>query len=192
MIDSSAGAISLLLTFLALLLFLWLLPNRHQPSHNQIFGLKLLLPPSERLLFLRSKILQLVQRSIQVLGQHLIIKALHTQPPRRITTRKVLVRRTGTVELPAVGDVEHAPAHRKEDARLVAAVVREEGARGEGAEDDGGGFFGEGGCGCRFEGGVEAVEEDGEEEDVEWGDERVGIGVSGERYLVLVVFADQR
>lgn len=90
----------------------------------------------------------------------------------------------------AVGDIEYAAAHGKEDAWLVASVVGEEGARSEGAEDDGGEFFGEGGGWCGFEGGVEAVEEDGEEEDVEWGDEGLGIGVSGKEGFVLAGCAD--
>lgn len=153
-----------------------LLPDRHQPPNDQILALELLLPAIHGLHLLGAQVAQGVERPVEVLGQHVLVEAPAGQAAARIAAGKVLVGPAGAVELAAVADVEDAAAHGEVDGSAVLAVVGQERARGEVAEDDGRALLGEGGRRGGSYGGVESVAEEEEEEDVEGGDEGVCVG----------------
>lgn len=65
----------------------------------------------------------IVERPVEVLGQHLLIEALAREPPGGISTREVLVGSAGTVEVAAAGHVVDFAAHRQVDWLVLGAVV---------------------------------------------------------------------
>lgn len=121
----------------------------------------------QRLHLIGPQALKPIQRPIQVLRQHIGIKAATGQPTARIPTRKVRIRSAGAVEVAAARDVEHAAPHGEVHGRVLLAVEGEQGAGRVGAEDGRGGLAREGG----WPGGavelVGCVEDGGEDDDVE-------------------------
>lgn len=130
-------------------------------------------PPPQILPLLPRQILTRIQRPIQILGQHLLIKALTRQSPRGIPPREVLIHPARTVEISSGGHVVDFSLHSEIHGPVVGAVVGQQGSGREGAENGGGGALGEFGGGS----GAEAEVEDGEEEDEEGQVERGGEGV---------------
>lgn len=159
-------------------LLLPLLPNGNQPPNNDVLGLEPLLPPAQGLHLLRPEVRQRVQRAVQVLGQHGLVEAAARQSARGVAPGKVGVGALGAVKVAARRHVEHAAPHGEVDRPAVGAVVREEGAGREGAEDGGWRLGRQGRQRRALE--VErvgGVEEGAEEEDVEGGKE-AGAGKS--------------
>jgi len=142
-----------------------LLPRGNQLPHNEILIRKPLVPPIQILDLIGIQIPTVIQRPLQILREHVLVETLAREPPRRIPAGEVLVGPTGPVEVAAGADVEDLAADGEVDGLAVVAVVREEGARGEGAEDDRGWAFGEGGGGLGSEAEVDEEEEEGGEEE---------------------------
>ena len=125
-------------------------------------------PPIQILQLIRAQIITLIQRPIQVLRQHLLIKTLTRQSPRRIPSRKVLIWSSRPIEIAPRSDVVYLAAHSEVDGVTGCAVVLEEGAWGECLEDFGGWLAWEGdGVGGAEEAEVEHCEEEDEEGYVE-------------------------
>jgi hypothetical protein len=111
------------------------LPHRNQLPNHQILLRKLLLPPLQRLQLLPIQIRQRIQRPIQILRQHILIKTPTRQPATRIPPREVRIRSAGTVKVPAGGDVEDAAAHGEVYWFAVQAVFGQQCPWREGLED---------------------------------------------------------
>lgn len=95
------------------------------------------------------QITAVVQGSIKILGQHLLVEALTGQAAGGISAGEILVGAAGAVEVPAGRHVVNLSLHRQVDGGVILAVVLEQGARGESPEDDGGRRFREGHVGVR-------------------------------------------
>jgi len=76
---------------------------------------------------------------VQILRQHLLVKASERQPTARIPARKVLVGPSWSVEVAARRNIEDTPAHCEVHGHVVRAVVGEKRRRREGLEDGRGG-----------------------------------------------------
>lgn len=153
-----------------------LIANSDKLAHNEILLAESVLPPLKSLQLVPGKICQGVKRTIQVLGQHILIEAALGQTPRSIATREVGVRPAGTVEVATTADIEDPPAHGEVHGGVVLAAVREESPGGEGLEDDGRFFLGKGNGRLGPEEGVDGVDEDTEEEDIKRGKDRTESG----------------
>lgn len=146
--------------------------HRDQSSNDIILLIEPLLPTLQRLHLIPSQILQLIQRPIQVLCQHILIEATARQSPAGIPSREVRVRTTRAVEVASARDIKYLAAHGEVHGSSVLAVVGEERVRGVGSEDDGRRRTREC-CGCGgAEGEVDGVEDGGEEDDVEGREDR--------------------
>lgn len=115
-----------------------LLALSHQLANNQVLAEESLLPALQALHLLVPEPLERVKRAVEVLGQHVLVEAVAREATARIATSKVLVWTARPVEVAAAGDVEDAAPHGHVDGHVVRAVVGQQRARGEGAEDDGG------------------------------------------------------
>ena len=174
------------------------MPHRHQLPHNQILLTKPLLPPPQSLHLLPTQVFQLIQRSLQILRQHIHIKRPTRKTATCVAAREVGVGSSRAVEVATWCDVKDAAADGEVDGGVVLAVVGEEGGWGEGFED-GGGWWGREGGGEGW-GGPEAVVdqegEEGEEDEVDgccdggagcWIREKVGRFEVGKRTLAPLV-----
>lgn len=109
----------------------------HQLAHNKILAQELLLPVRQALHLVRAQPLEIVQRPLQVLCQHVLVEAVARQTPRRIAPCEIGIRPVGPVEVGARRDVKDAPAHGKVDWHAFCAVVGQQRGRDECAEEDG-------------------------------------------------------
>jgi hypothetical protein len=142
-------------------------------------------PPLQILPLLPRQILTRVQRPVQILRQHLLVKALTRQPPRRIPPRKVLIHAAWPVEVPTGRNIVDFPLHRQVHRPVVLAIVRQQRAGRERAEDGRGRSLGE----LDGRGGAEAQVQDRAEEDEEGNVQRCEQSV--ENFLGhFLVFAD--
>lgn len=101
------------------------------------------------------------------------------EAPAGVAPGEVLVGAARAIEIFARGDVEDLAAHGQVDGLPPGAVVGQEGAGREGAEEDRGLRGGEGGGGGGGAGSlaqVDGEEEEGEEDDVERSEEGVDAG----------------
>lgn len=130
---------------------------------------KPLIPPIQILNLLRPQILTIIQRALQILRQHLLIKALTRQSPRRIPPREILIRAPRSIEVASGAHVEDLTADGEEDRRAVLAIEGEEGAWRVGLEDDGRRGLRKGLRRRRAEAVVDQDGEEGEENEVDGG-----------------------
>lgn len=93
------------------------------------------------------------------------------QAPTRISARKILIWAPGTIKVAAWTDIEDFTADSEVYLGIFQAVVWFEGERCEGLEDDGGGGSGERSKCFGFKLVVGDVEEEGEEDAVDWGED---------------------
>jgi hypothetical protein len=155
------------------------------PSITTYLLIKPLHPPLQILPLLSRQILTGIQWPIQILRQHLLIKALTCQTPCRIPPCKVLIHATGPVEIPSRGHIVDFALHRQVHRPVILTIVRKQRARRERAEDGRGGAFWE----LDGRGGAEAEVKNCAEEDEECDVERGEKGV--EDFLRhLLVLAD--
>lgn len=147
-----------------------LIPHRHQLAHDEILVAELVLPPLERLELVGRQIRQLVERAVEVLGQHLLVEAAARESARRVPAGKVGVGPAGPVEAPAARDVKDAAPHGEVHGLVVLAVERQEGAWCEDLEDGGVGVGGGDVGRRRSEEGVSGPEEEAEEDEIEGGE----------------------
>lgn len=103
---------------------------------------------------------------MQILGQHILVKAAIRQSPAGISAGEVLVGPARSIEVASGGNVEDTAADSEVDGGVLEAVVGGKGWRGEGAEDGCGRRRGQGGFGDGLEVAVGDEEEEGEEEQV--------------------------
>jgi len=115
----------------------------HQFPNDKILFVKSLNPTVQVLELFRRQVLAVVQRPVEVLGQHVLVEALAGQAPRRISAGKVLVRSPGAVEVAPAADVVDLASDGEVHGRVVLAAVFQERARRVGLEDDRGRAFGE-------------------------------------------------
>lgn len=106
-------------------------------NHKTHLLVKSLNPSFQILHLLRRQIFTIIQRAIEVLGQHLLVEALTRQAPRGVPPRKILIRASRAVEVAPWGDVVDFAADGQVDGGVVLAVVLEQRARGECLENDG-------------------------------------------------------
>ena len=129
----------------------------------------MLLPTSQTPPLLLIQILQCINPPL-LISQHVRIKTPLRQSSTRVSSCKTLVRTPGTVESLAGCDVVDFSGYSEEDLWFVGAVVGEEGEGGVFPIDD---RYGAGDDWCS--GGAEAevanVDDEGEEDEVEWGDD---------------------
>nr|POE89829.1 3-oxoacyl-[acyl-carrier-protein] reductase fabg [Quercus suber] len=112
-------------------------PDRHQLADHQVLLSEPLLPAPQRFHLLPAQILQLIERALQVLGQHVLVEAPAGQPATRVSAGEVGIWTARAVEVAAGGDVEDLAAHGQIDGHAVGAVVGEELRGREDAEDGG-------------------------------------------------------
>lgn len=151
------------------------LTDRHKRADDQVLAREPLLPALQGLELVPAQALQRVKRAVQVLGQHVLVEAPAGQAPRGVPAGEVLVGAAGAVEVPPGRDVEDAAPHGQVDRHAVLAVVGEQCAGREGAEDGGWWLLGDDGRRGGLEGDVEGVAQDEDQEDVEGCDEGIGI-----------------
>ena len=128
-------------------LCLALIPSSDEPPNNQVLALKPLLPIPHRIVLISPQIRQRIQRSIQILRQHLLVEAVKCQAARRIPSSEVGIRPTRSIEVAPRGDVEDTATDCEVDWSAVLAVIRKEGSRRKGAKDGRWWLFGKGGWG---------------------------------------------
>lgn len=112
-----------------------LTPDSYKLAHNEIFFKETLFPASQIFQLFSVKALELIQRSVQILCQHLFVEALACKSAAGITPGEVGIRPTGTVEIPPGGHVKDSTTDREVDGHAVKAIVREKLGRGKGPED---------------------------------------------------------
>ncbi|KIH92809.1 hypothetical protein SPBR_02672 [Sporothrix brasiliensis 5110] len=140
-------------------------------AHDQVLAVKALLPALQGIQLLGREVVQRVQRPVEVLGQHGLVKRVRRQAAARIAAGKVFVGPAGAIEVAAGRDVKDAATDGQKHGATVLAVKGPEGVGGVGAEDGGRRVFGERRRRRRAEDAVESVEDDGGEEGVEGSDE---------------------
>jgi hypothetical protein len=144
---------------------------RHQLSHNKVLFLESLFPTPQGIQLLSIQILQSVERSVQILGQHVLIKTTAGQASRRIAASEVCIGATRAIEVAAGCDVKDTATNREIDRHVVQAIVGEERGRGEGAEDGWRRGAWEGLRGGWFEPEIDKKAEEGEEDEVYRGED---------------------
>lgn len=159
------------------------LPHGNQLSNNAILFIKPLLPPLQRLNLIRRQVRQRIQRAIEVLGEHILIKATARKPAAGIAASKVGIRAPGTVKVAPARHVKHFAADGEVHGVAVFAVERQQRARRVGLEDDGRRGLGHLVAGGRAEEeAVAGVEDGADEEEVEGREE----GVAASRSVSLL------
>lgn len=112
----------------------------NQFPHDKILAKEPLLPPLQALHLLITQTLERVQRAVKVLGQHFLVEAVAGEPAAGVAAGEILVGASGPVEVAAARHVEDAAPHRHVHRHPLGAVVGQQRARREGAEDDGWGL----------------------------------------------------
>lgn len=113
-------------------------------ADNVVLALEHVMPALQRLHLLRAEVLQLVQRTVEVLRQHVPVEAVAGQTTGSIAAGKVGVRASGAVEVPAAGDVKDLASDGHENRHVVLAVEGKQGPWVIGLEDRRRGVAGEG------------------------------------------------
>ena len=109
-----------------------------QAADNEVLALEAFLPALEALHGLRVQAGEVVEGTVQILSEDLLVEAVKGEAAAGVAAGEVLVGAAGAVEVAAGGDVEDAAAHGQVDGHAVVAVVGQQGVGSEGAEDDGG------------------------------------------------------
>ena len=110
--------------------------HRHQLPHHQILLIKPLFPPFKILHLLTTQIFQPIQRPIQILRQHLLIKALTSQASTSISASEILVWSSWTIKVATRRNVEDSSPYGHEHRLSVFAVVRSKLGWSEDLEDE--------------------------------------------------------
>jgi hypothetical protein len=135
-------------------------PHGHEFTHDQIFLFKALLPALHGLHLLVTQVLERVQRSIEILGQHVLIEAATGQSSARIAACKVCIGAARAIEVAAARYVKDTTPDCQIYGHAIETIVWEELRRSKGAKH--GRRWGAWECG--WSRGLEAeVDEDGEE-----------------------------
>lgn len=113
------------------------------------------------------QIFTIIQRPIKVLRQHVFIKGLTSQPSRRISARKILIRPAGSVEISSGRHVVNFSFHGEVHGFAVLAIVLQERSGRVRLENDGRWAFGEGDGRCGAKTVVGEEKEEGEEDEVD-------------------------
>jgi len=108
----------------------------HEFSNNKVLRQEPLLPALQALHLLVPKTFEGIQRAVEVLGEHFLVEAMAGKATAGIATGEVLVGAAGSVEVLAARDVEDPAPDTHVHGHAVRAVVGEQRARGECAEDD--------------------------------------------------------
>lgn len=119
------------------------LSSSYKFAHNEVLALESLLPAPQALKLLLAEAVERVQRAVEVLGEHLLVKAVASQAPARVAASKVLVGAAGAVKVAPGRDVKHAATDGQVDGGAVHAIVGQQGARRERLEDGGRGLAGQ-------------------------------------------------
>lgn len=105
----------------------------HIPTHLLIEPLN---PALEVIELLLGEISAVVERAVEVLGEHVLVEALAGEAARGIAAGEVLVGPAGSVEVAPGRHVVHLAAHRKVYRLIVRPVVRQQRPRRERPEHD--------------------------------------------------------
>ena len=125
--------------FLAHLL---VLVDRDKLANNVVLPLEHLVPALQRLRLLWAEVLELVQRTVEILGQHLSIEAVASKTAGGVTASEVGIGASRAVKVPATRDIKDLTADGHEHGHVAFAVEGQQGSWGVGLEDGRGGVAG--------------------------------------------------
>lgn len=112
-------------------------PNWNQLADDQIFLREALFPALECLQLLRVQILEIIERTVQVLGQHVLVEAAMCQASACVSSSKVGIGAARTVEVSPRRHIENTSTNGEIHRHAIQAIIWEQVRRGEGAEDGG-------------------------------------------------------
>lgn len=153
---------------LVLCSFCLLASHGHELSDNQVLLQEALLPALQGLELLLVQVLECVKRSIEILGEHVLVEAAKGQPSACIASSKVGIGTSRTIEVSARCDVKNSATNGKIDGHSIKAIVWKELRRGKGPEDGRRRGAGEGLGLCGPEPEVHEEDEEREQEEVDW------------------------
>lgn len=108
-----------------------------QLANNKVLAEEPLLPALQTLHLLGAESLKGIERAVEVLGQHFLVEAVARETAASIAASEVLVGTARPVKVAAASDVKNAAPDGHVHGHAIGAVVGQQDARGEGAEDDG-------------------------------------------------------
>lgn len=141
--------------------------NSHQLANNQILLAEPFFPPTHGLQLLIVQVLKSIQRSIEILGQHFLVKATARKTSTGVAASEVRIRTAWTVEVTSRCHIKYAATHRQVYWHTILAIVGKELGWGKGSENGRRRSTRQGLRSRRFEAQIDDENEQGEENQVD-------------------------